>query len=90
MTMTIESEPTRKWSFSPYGRTERRSDYCCVVWAWHGRGRWRVATRLSDDLDPALRLVDVEHVRGSGQRDQPLPVPAPDPDADPDLLASLR
>jgi hypothetical protein len=30
-----------------------------------------VASRLSDNLDPALRLVDVEHVRGTGQRDQP-------------------
>ena len=40
------------------------------VLAWRGCGRWRVVNPLSDDLDPSLRLVDVEHVLGTGQRDQ--------------------
>jgi hypothetical protein len=71
MTMTIESEPTGKKAFTLWP-PETQVRLLLRVQALHGRGRWRVANPLSDDLDPALRLVDVEHVRGTGQRDQPL------------------
>jgi hypothetical protein len=70
MTVTIESEPTGKQAFTlwPPGTQVRG---LLRVAAWHGRGRLRVASRLSEDLDPALWLVEVKHVPGTGQRDQP-------------------
>lgn len=64
MTVTIESEPTGKQAFTSWPRgTQVR--LLLRVQALHGRGRWRVANPLSDDLHPALRLVDVEHMRGT-------------------------
>jgi hypothetical protein len=70
MTVTIELEPTGKQAFTLWPRGTQVRGLLRVP-AWHGCGRWRVANPLSNDLDPALRLVDVEHVRGAGQRDPP-------------------
>jgi hypothetical protein len=52
----------------PGGRPDRTT----IVGTGLARGPTMVrANSLSDDLDPGVRLVDVEHVRGAGQRDLP-------------------
>ncbi len=70
MIVTIESDPTGKQAFTLWP-PETQVRPLLRVPAWHCYGRWRVANPLSDDLDPALRLVEMEHVPSTRQRDHP-------------------